>query len=101
MDLFVSGRLCLFGEHSDWAGYYTRINSRIEPGAAIVTGIDLGIYAHVEKCDKFRFRTALNDGSITDWLEFPLSIKELRAEARRGGVQLLHSRCSRLYDGVL
>ena len=24
MDLFVPGRLCLFGEHSDWAGSYAR-----------------------------------------------------------------------------
>ena len=30
MKLFVPGRICLFGEHSDWAGGYRRINADIE-----------------------------------------------------------------------
>ncbi|MCB0002160.1 MAG: GHMP kinase, partial [Anaerolineae bacterium] len=25
MKIFVPGRICLFGEHSDWAGGYRRI----------------------------------------------------------------------------
>jgi len=29
MKLFVPGRICLFGEHSDWAGGYLRINAAI------------------------------------------------------------------------
>ena len=53
IELFVPGRLCLFGEHSDWAGRYTNINSEVVPGRAIVTGIDLGIYAKVRKSDRF------------------------------------------------
>lgn len=85
MNLFVSGRLCLFGEHSDWAGYYTHSNAEIIPGAAIVTGVEQGIYAYVEKNDNFRFRTVLEDGSKTEWIEFPLSIKQLKEEARKGG----------------
>lgn len=85
MNIFVSGRLCLFGEHSDWAGYYTRTNSEIVPGAAIVTGIQQGIYAYVEKSENFRFRTVLNDGSKTDWVEFPLSVKTLKEEAKNAG----------------
>ena len=32
MKLFVPGRICLFGEHSDWAGGYRRINAAIEKG---------------------------------------------------------------------
>ncbi|MBR4315870.1 MAG: GHMP kinase, partial [Alphaproteobacteria bacterium] len=36
MDLFVPGRLCLIGEHSDWAGLYKTINSEIVSGCAIV-----------------------------------------------------------------
>ena len=47
--LFVPGRLCLLGEHSDWAGLHRVINSQIVPGQAIVTGIEQGIYAEVEK----------------------------------------------------
>ena len=45
MKLFVPGRLCLFGEHTDWAGHYRTMNADIKPGAAIVTGIEQGIYA--------------------------------------------------------
>ena len=51
--LFVPGRLCLFGEHSDWAGMYRTVNADIEKGAAIVSGTEQGIYATAEKADKF------------------------------------------------
>ncbi len=53
MDLFVPGRLCLFGEHTDWAGMYRSVNSSLEKGEAIVTGIEQGIYAHAEKDERF------------------------------------------------
>ena len=53
MKLFVPGRLCLFGEHTDWAGHYRTMNADIAPGAAIVTGIEQGIYAEVEKSSVF------------------------------------------------
>ena len=36
--LFVPGRLCLFGEHSDWAGMYRTVNADIVKGTAIVSG---------------------------------------------------------------
>ncbi|NJK56117.1 MAG: GHMP kinase [Pleurocapsa sp. SU_5_0] len=49
MDVFVSGRLCLFGEHSDWAGEYRQVNPHIEPGSAVVVGTNQGIYAHVNQ----------------------------------------------------
>ena len=42
-ELFVPGRLCLFGEHSDWAGKYRTMNADIVAGAAIVSGIEQGI----------------------------------------------------------
>ena len=53
LKLFVPGRLCLFGEHTDWAGHYRTMNADILPGAAIVTGIEQGIYAEVEKSPIF------------------------------------------------
>lgn len=84
MNLFVSGRLCLFGEHSDWAGYFTRTNSELTPGCAIVSGIEQGIYAYVEKSETFRFRTVLNDGTQTEWIEYPLSVRTLKEIARKG-----------------
>ena len=52
-ELFVPGRLCLFGEHTDWAGKYRTMNADIVPGASIVTGIEQGIYAEVEKSSVF------------------------------------------------
>jgi UTP-glucose-1-phosphate uridylyltransferase/mevalonate kinase len=48
MKLFVPGRICLFGEHSDWAGGYRRINAEIEKGYTLICGTDQGIYAEVE-----------------------------------------------------
>ena len=53
IELFVPGRLCLIGEHSDWAGLYRTLNAQIVPGQAIVTGIEQGIWAKVEKADSF------------------------------------------------
>ena len=53
--LFVPGRLCLFGEHSDWAGQHRIMNSNIIPGHAIVTGIEQGIFATATKSEKFEF----------------------------------------------
>ena len=50
--LFVPGRLCLFGEHSDWAGMYRTVNADIAKGAAIVSGTEQGIYALAEKADR-------------------------------------------------
>ena len=52
-ELFVPGRLCLFGEHSDWAGKYRTMNADIIAGTAIVSGIEQGIYATVEKDSHF------------------------------------------------
>ncbi len=84
MKIFVPGRLCLFGEHSDWAGLHNRTNSSIEPGLAIVTGVEQGIYTLVERCNKIRFR-ALNNGSHEEWTEWSLSIKQLKQTAEEGG----------------
>ena len=53
INLFVPGRLCLFGEHSDWAGMYRTVNANLVKGAAIVSGTEQGIYATAEKADRF------------------------------------------------
>jgi len=82
ISLFVPGRLCLFGEHSDWAGMHRRINADIVPGVAIVTGIEQGIYAEVEECENF---VMFNDSpELSDmWVDFscPMGNKELLAVA--------------------
>ena len=49
VEIFVPGRLCLFGEHSDWASLYSKENKNIKNGLAIVVCLDKGIKAVVEK----------------------------------------------------
>lgn len=63
--LFVSGRVCLFGEHSDWAGAYRVHNHEIVPGATIVCGTEHeGLYATVRKRSdhKLVLRSVLDNG---------------------------------------
>ena len=61
IDIFASGRLCLFGEHSDWAGTNRLFNSEIIPGRAIVTGTQQGIYAKACKAESFSVVSELED----------------------------------------
>ena len=78
--LFVPGRLCLFGEHSDWAGLHRIINADIVPGAAIVTGIEQGIYAEVEKSDQFVMHNESEE--LKDfWVDFSCSMQSLELRA--------------------
>ncbi len=44
----MPGRLCLFGEHSDWAAGYRKDHPEISPGACLVAGTDQGITAEAE-----------------------------------------------------
>jgi len=82
INLFVPGRLCLFGEHSDWAGLHRIINADIVPGAAIVTGIEQGIYAEALKCEHFLLSNEAEELAGM-WVDFdcPMQNKELRAIA--------------------
>ena len=58
------GRLCLFGEHTDWAGKYRSMNADIVPGASIVTGIEQGIYVELEKAGSPNKILNVSPGSI-------------------------------------
>lgn len=86
MKIFVPGRICLFGEHSDWAGGYRRINADVEKGYALIAGTNQGIYADVAP-----HPTALvlisttDDGQRTGPYEIPMEPDALLAEAQRGG----------------
>ena len=83
--LFVPGRLCLFGEHTDWAGHYRTMNADILPGASIVTGIEQGIYAEVEKSPVFEMCSDAPE--ITEvWSDFSckMSETELKTVAKSG-----------------
>lgn len=84
IDLFIPGRLCLFGEHSDWAGGYRRINSGIILGSAIVIGTEEGIKARVKKNDTLVIRSINPDGSQIDTFECDMNVKILKTIAAEG-----------------
>ncbi|MBR4920277.1 MAG: hypothetical protein IKZ62_03025 [Prevotella sp.] len=85
LKLFVPGRLCLFGEHTDWAGHYRTMNADILPGAAIVTGIEQGIYAEVEKSSIFEVHSEA-PVMEKEWRDFScrMTEKELKRVAKSG-----------------
>ena len=73
--LYVPGRLCLFGEHTDWAGHYRTMNADIAPGAAIVTGIEQGIYAEVERSSIFELYSSAPEMTNV-WQDFSCRMDE-------------------------
>lgn len=82
--LFVPGRLCLFGEHSDWAGMYRTVNSGIEKGYAIVSGVEQGIYATAEKADRF-IMCGTGEISEKEHWECEMDTAKLLETAQKGG----------------
>ena len=86
MNIFVPGRICLFGEHTDWAGGYRRINAEIEKGYTLLTGTDQGIYAEVEPHPTALVLTSTTpDGEKHGPYEIPMKPKALLEEAQQGG----------------
>jgi galactokinase len=84
MQLFVPGRLCLFGEHSDWAAGYRPLNPAIEKGYTLIATTDRGIYAEVKPHPTHLiFRASLNDGTKIE-AAFPMDKNALLAEAETG-----------------
>lgn len=84
IELFVPGRLCLLGEHSDWAGLHRVMNSSIIPGFAIVSGVEQGIYATAEKYDKFVVESDL-EIYHQEILECEMDTEKLLEIAKEGG----------------
>ena len=86
MKIFVPGRICLFGEHSDWAGGYRRINADLEKGYTLITSTNQGVYAEVNPHPtKLIFRATLSDGERKGSFELPMERETLLAEAEKGG----------------
>lgn len=80
ISLFVPGRLCLFGEHSDWAGSYMTQNADLPEGQAIVTGINLGIYANAAISNKFEITSFDIEGKEVAF-ECDMNMKLLKKHA--------------------
>ncbi|GAB4571620.1 MAG: galactokinase [Anaerolineae bacterium] len=86
LDLFVPGRICLFGEHSDWAGGYRRVNPGIERGYALLSGTNQGVYAGVAPHPSALVLTStLPDGRVIGPVEVPVQPDALLAVAEEGG----------------
>jgi UTP-glucose-1-phosphate uridylyltransferase/mevalonate kinase len=86
MKIFVPGRICMFGEHSDWAGGYRRINASIEKGYTLICGTDQGIYAEVEPHPTSLLLSSITHPDGPDAVfEIPMTPKALLEEAQKGG----------------
>ncbi|MFN2127498.1 MAG: sugar phosphate nucleotidyltransferase, partial [Anaerolineales bacterium] len=86
MKLFVPGRICLFGEHSDWAGGYRRLNADIEKGYTLISGTDQGIYADVEPHPTSLVLSSITPDNIQKGpYEIPMQPETLLKEAQSGG----------------
>ena len=74
-ELFVPGRVCLFGEHSDWAGGHRRTNSALVPGLVIISGTNQGMYARCRKHPgELVVRSTLTDGTVTETFRVPMEL---------------------------
>ena len=89
--MFVCGRLCLLGEHSDWAGGFRSSNPHIEKGYCLVAGTSEGLRATVSSLPGPDASRVLSMTSTTDTGERRTRTFNLRdpgsllEEARAGG----------------
>ena len=86
MRFFVPGRICLFGEHSDWAGHYRRINAAVEKGYTIIAGTNQGIHADVKPHpSKLILWSTTDEGNREGPFEISMDRSALLEEAEKGG----------------
>jgi galactokinase len=80
MNIFIPGRLCLFGEHSDWAAQYRLLNSNIKPGYAIVVGTNQGIFAKVQLHHSLQFQTVNHSPPLNIVMDQALLLEMAKTE---------------------
>jgi mevalonate kinase len=86
IELEVSGRLCLFGEHSDWAGGYRSSHPELSRGLCLVAGTDQGIAARAEPLDgRIALSSVLPGGDVRGPVEWVGETAALEAAAAEGG----------------
>ena len=86
MKLFVPGRICLFGEHSDWAARYRLYNAELEKGYTLISSTNQGVYAEVKPHpNRLILKTSLSDGTRHGPYSLPMERSVLLAEAEKGG----------------
>lgn len=77
----VPGRVCLLGEHSDWAGGFRRFNKAIAKGCCLVVGTNEAIFAEARpNHSRFIIKSHNKPG-----LDIPMSAPALLKEAAAGG----------------
>lgn len=85
MELFVPGRLCLLGEHSDWSGPLRKVNPDIAPGLTIVCGINYGLQARVHRLTESVLRVRSTTATEVLEVSLPLDDEEELARIAREG----------------
>ena len=86
MRLFVPGRVCLFGEHSDWAAGYRGVDARIEKGYCLIAGTNQGIHAEIGPHPTSLLLTSITpDGERHGPIEIPMEPAALLEAAQGGG----------------
>ena len=86
MKLFVPGRICLFGEHSDWAARYRLNNAELKRGYTLITSTNQGVYAEVQPHPTdLILKTSLSDGTRHGPQNIPMEPDALLEEAEKGG----------------
>jgi galactokinase len=86
LQLSVPGRLCLLGEHSDWAGTYRTVAPSLSAGRCLVTATDQTLRAEAEPlADAVELWSRLQNGSTRGPERFAATAGALAAAARGGG----------------
>jgi galactokinase len=81
-ELFVPGRLCIVGEHSDWAGEMRADHPALAKGYCLVTTTEQGLRATAARADAFEITTPRPDGGEE---RFACTPAALAATAAGGG----------------
>ncbi len=86
VEIEVPGRLCLFGEHSDWAGGYRVTHPDLHRGYCLVTGTDQGLSGWAQPCEGvFEVSSVLPGGEPVAPLKIDLRAGTLSEAAAEGG----------------
>lgn len=83
---FVPGRICLFGEHSDWAGGYRKFDTNFEIGQCIVCGSNQGLYADVQPHPSHLIVNSVNHlNENLGSFKCAMDLNKLKSIAMKGG----------------
>ena len=87
IEVFVPGRLCILGEHSDWSAEYRDVNPTISYGMTVVCATNEGLFARCRGYTPGRLKFDYVNGisGNIESLETSLQLSELTKLAAAGG----------------